>query len=180
MFPLTQTFRFCDGDDKDISRRAKANKKSKLACLEELVSGIESSKGTADPWKEFPALRLILKDRVDFDSGGFPIIQVEREYCKHDERPGTCDNETAIDFGPKEIMNGKIFGQFSKIWQEKGDPLGEKLEQLRSVSCCCSTLKRIGMCFFQLTSSRPLDSLGGIRRSIICWKPHQIDPTLSM
>jgi hypothetical protein len=127
--------RFCDGDDNDASRRgwrtgANKNKKNiNLACLEELVTGIESSNSTTNPWEEFPALRLLLKDRVDFDSV-FPTIRVERDYCMENEK-SPCNNQTAIDFGPSEIMSGNIFEQFRSIWREKGDPLGAKLDQLR-------------------------------------------------
>ena len=125
---------FCDGDDigagKMSRRRAKGRKqKANLACLEELVKGIESSsKGNTDPWKEFPALRLLLKDRVDFDSV-FSTIGVEREYCEEKEA-SPCQNRTTVDFGPKDVMSGRIFDKFSRIWLEDGDPLGVKLDQL--------------------------------------------------
>ena len=102
---------FCDGDDTEVGktgwRRTKGRKKqnrNNLACLEELVSGIESSKGKTNPWEEFPALRLLLKDRVDFDSI-FPTIRVDREYCEEKE-VSPCNNQTKIDFGPREVMNG--------------------------------------------------------------------------
>lgn len=121
--------RFCDGDDVGSREGHKHKKKSNLACLEELVTGIESSNATIDPWDEFPALRLLLKDRVDFDSA-FPTIRVEREYCIENEK-SPCNNQTAVNFGPSDIMNGHIFDQFSNIWHEKGDPLRVKLDQLR-------------------------------------------------
>ena len=110
--------RFCDGE---VGRRRgkETKKKSTLACLEELVSGIESSKDTVtDPWKDFPALRLILKDRVDY-STIFPTFKVEREYCMQDET-SPCNNQTVYNFGAREMMNGKIFDQLSQIWNEKG------------------------------------------------------------
>ena len=72
--------------------------------------------------------RLILKDRVDFDSL-FPTVRVETEYCEHDESP-PCNNQTTINLGPREVMNGDIFDQFSRIWNEKGNPLKVKLDQL--------------------------------------------------
>ncbi|KAL7540865.1 hypothetical protein ACHAXR_010432 [Thalassiosira sp. AJA248-18] len=118
--PISTKMGFCDGDG--VNRN--------LACLEEIVSEIESeSKGKTNPWKDFPALRLLLKDRVDFDSL-FPTVRVEREYCEENE-DSPCNNQTSVDFGPKEIMNGGIFKDFSTIWREKGDPLGVKLDQLR-------------------------------------------------
>ena len=109
--------RFCDGE---VGRRRgkETRKKSTLACLEELVSGIESSEDTTDPWKDFPALRLILKDRVDY-STIFPPFKVEREYCKQDET-SPCNNQTVYNFGAREMMNGRIFDKLSQIWNEKG------------------------------------------------------------
>ena len=108
--------RFCDGDDINTSnvgkRKAKGMKKnSNLACLEELVTEIdESSKDSGDPWKDFPALRLLLKDRADFDSV-FPTIEVRREYCKDNEK-SPCSNHTIAAFGPRDVMSGTIFDRF--------------------------------------------------------------------
>jgi hypothetical protein len=126
---------FCDGVDNEVTRKSKLDKipnRANLACLDELISGIEGSKGKQnkdhDPWKNFPALRLLLKDRVDFDSA-FPMIRVEREFCGEDEN-APCQNQT-IDFGPEEVMNGQVFSEFSNIWKEKDDPLKVKHEQLR-------------------------------------------------
>ena len=117
---------FCDGEDVDNGDG------SNLACLEELIGGIEMSKGKSNetnPWKNFPALRLLLKDRVDFDSL-FPMVQVSREFCSSTES-SPCNNQTNVAFGAKDVMNGNIFRQFSQIWNEKDDPLGVKLDQLR-------------------------------------------------
>jgi len=123
--PISTKRGFCDGDDTGKAKGRRQN----LACLEELVNEIESSKGDTDPWKEFPALRLLLKDRVDFDSV-FPLVEVEREHCLENENT-PCNNQTKVSFGPNEVMNGQIFDQFSQIWKEKNDPLGVKLDQLR-------------------------------------------------
>jgi len=122
---------FCDGDDVEIglNEKRKTEGNNNLACLEELVSEIESSSEGKNPWKDFPALRLVLKDRVDFDSS-FSMVQVEREFCDTNEI-SPCKNQTREDFGPKDVMNGHIFGQFSTIWKEHGNPLGVKLDQLR-------------------------------------------------
>jgi hypothetical protein len=125
-------FRFCDGDDiitgKDSKRRSKKKKSNNLACLEDIVAEIEAT-NSDEPWKDFPALRLLLKDRVDFDST-FPTVAIEREFCKENEkRP--CSNQTVIALGPKDVMSGTLFDQFKSIWREKGDPLGVKLDQLR-------------------------------------------------
>merc|ERR1711957_203367 len=93
-------------------------------------SEIEASQqGNADPWENFPALRLLLKDRVDHDSL-FPTIQVRREFCEENEST-PCANQTSIDFGPNEMQDGSIFEEFSQLWNEKGNPLGNKYDQLR-------------------------------------------------
>eukprot|EP00804_Cyclotella_cryptica_P029973 CCRYP_013428-RA/>CCRYP_013428-RA protein AED:0.07 eAED:0.07 QI:109/0.88/0.8/1/0.88/0.8/10/302/1139 len=134
--PISTKMGFCDGIDNtqvSMSKSRKVANRSNLACLDELVSGIEGSSSKQskdhDPWKNFPALRLLLKDRVDFDSG-FPMIRVEREYCQEDEK-SPCKNQTAIDFGPADVMSGQVFDQFSKIWKEANDPLKVKYDQLR-------------------------------------------------
>jgi len=136
--PIPTKMGFCDDpDDREDSRRAKRNKsKSRkeqnrnLACLDELVSDIEArANETYNPWQDYPALRLLLKDRVDYDSA-FPMIRVEREFCDESEK-SPCANQTAIDFSAQDVMNGNIFDQFSNIWKEEKDPLGVKLEQLQ-------------------------------------------------
>ena len=135
--PIPTKMGFCDDpNDRDGSWRAKRGRnKSRqednrnLACLDELVSGIEAKANeTYNPWKDYPALRLLLKDRVDYDSS-LPMISVEREYCDEDEK-APCANQTAVDFSALDVMNGNIFDQFSNIWKEETDPLGVKLEQL--------------------------------------------------
>ena len=134
--PISTKMGFCDGADSTKDRKSKGNKvpnRSNLACLDELVKGIEGSKGKHDkehdPWQNFPALRLLLKDRVDFDSG-LPMFRVEREFCEEGEK-SPCKNQTQIDFGPNDVMDGEIFDQFSDIWREKNIPLRVKYDQLR-------------------------------------------------
>lgn len=129
---IVDQFRFCDADDivtgKDSKHRSNKKKSNNLACLEDIVAEIEAT-DSDDPWKDFPALRLLLKDRVDFDST-FATVAIEREFCKENEkRP--CSNQTVIALGPKDVMSGTLFDQFKSIWREKGDPLGVKLDQLR-------------------------------------------------
>ena len=103
---------FCDVNEEEISgakkKSSKASKernRSNLACLDELVSGIEASgksNKNHDPWKNYPALRLLLKDRADFDST-YPMVRVEQEYCQDDEKT-PCNNATMTDFGAKDVM----------------------------------------------------------------------------
>lgn len=123
---------FCDDEKKGKSSN-KVSNRSNLACLDELVNGIEGSrKGKQDkehdPWQNFPALRLLLKDRVDFDSG-LPMIRVKREYCEEGEK-SPCQNQTTTDFGPRDVMDGSVFNRFAEIWKEPNDPLKVKYDQL--------------------------------------------------
>jgi hypothetical protein len=131
--PISTKMGFCDVETRGNARNRKQPNRSNLACLDELVSGIEASRGKTDkdhdPWEDFPALKLLLKDRVDHDTG-FPMIRVEREYCKDDEK-SPCGNQTTLDFGPEDVMDGRVFEQFSKIWNEEGDPMRIKYEQLK-------------------------------------------------
>mmetsp|Transcript_11743 Transcript_11743/g.25540 ORF Transcript_11743/g.25540 Transcript_11743/m.25540 type:complete len:104 (-) Transcript_11743:25-336(-) len=101
---------FCDLNDDEAGKKkrksstpVKMQNRSNLACLDELVAGIEDS-GKAnknrDPWKNYPALRLLLKDRVDFDSS-FPMVRVEKEICEDGDK--SCKNEI-IDFGAGDVM----------------------------------------------------------------------------
>ncbi len=101
---------FCDLNDDDAGNRkrkssapVKKQNRSDLACLDELVAGIEAS-GKAnknrDPWKNYPALRLLLKDRVDFDSA-YPMVRVEKEICEDGDK--SCKNEI-VDFGADDVM----------------------------------------------------------------------------
>ena len=66
---------------------ANQQKRSNLACLDELIDGIEKSgeKGK-DPWRDFPALENLLKDRVDWDTDYSPVT-VRREKCLKSEKP---------------------------------------------------------------------------------------------
>jgi len=101
---------FCDLNNDEAGKKkrksstpVKMQNRSNLACLDELVAGIEAS-GKAnknrDPWKNYPALRLLLKDRVDFDSS-FPMVRVEKEICEDGDK--SCKNEI-IDFGAGDVM----------------------------------------------------------------------------
>ena len=57
-----------------------------LACLDELIEGIDESKKLGkDPWLHFPALKSILKDRVDWDSS-FPTFTAQVETCNQSEK----------------------------------------------------------------------------------------------
>lgn len=120
--PISTATGFCDNLNDTISST------SNLACLDELIVGIEES-GGIDPWRNFPALRALLKDRVDWDSD-FKPISVTFEECIKSEKP-PCKIKGHDSFTPKDVQSGDIFTRFNEIWKEEGSPLKIKREQLQ-------------------------------------------------
>ena len=98
-----------------------------MACLDELIEGIDRSK-SRDPWRNYPALKALLKDRVDWDTD-FEPISVIHEECDSAEKP-PCHTKEKETFSPKDVQSGEIFNRFSAIWKEESDPLITKREQL--------------------------------------------------
>jgi len=106
---------------------------ARLACLDDIFTEIEYSSydhKRQDPWKDFPALRALLKERRDWDSD-FDMIKVVEEHCQPKEKSPCAKNQTAASFGPKDVQTGNIFTRMSELWRERGDPLIVKREQLR-------------------------------------------------
>jgi hypothetical protein len=122
--PISTSSGFCDtlaGKDHDSAR-------SKLACLEELMVGINETSTEEDPWENFPTLKAILKDRVDWDTDFVPF-KVVREICEKGEKP-PCKKSQEHHFTPKDVQSGELFTRFGAIWNEEGEPLKIKREQL--------------------------------------------------
>jgi hypothetical protein len=90
---------------------------------------------SGDAWKDFPSLKALLSDRIDWDTGK-PMISIEVEKCfapnNDDKKKKTSDCQTAeqIKLGPKQIEDASIFDAFSHYWQEEEMPLLVKKEQL--------------------------------------------------
>jgi hypothetical protein len=75
-----------------------------------------------DAWKDFPALKALLRDRIDWDTGK-PMISIEVEACvspNDDERKKklNCQIAEQIKLGPKQVEDASIFDTFSHHWQE--------------------------------------------------------------
>jgi len=113
---------FCDNLNATVSSR------SNLACLDELIDGIEKM-GGKDPWRNFPALKALLKDRVDWDTD-FNPVSINFEECNPSEKP-PCETKGTALFTAKDVQSGEIFNNFNSIWKEKNEPLKIKLEQLQ-------------------------------------------------
>ena len=103
--------------------------KHTLACLEDITKDIDlSSKSRGDPWKNFPALKAIMKDRVDWDTGK-PLIDIEIDHCQGKGK-NRCKQHRKLNVSPKDIETGNVFDQFNTLWLEAGEPLKVKKDQL--------------------------------------------------
>ncbi len=103
-----------------------------MACLDELIDGIEkNNNGQDDPWGEFPALKSILKDRVDWDST-FPTFTAQTEQCSTSSKRPSCSVESERHFSPKDVQSGDLFSNFNEIWKEEDEPLKVKKAQLEN------------------------------------------------
>jgi len=124
--PVSTKTGFCDDESKGTD-----HDRSNLACLNELIDGIEKSvKKGKDPWHNFPALKSILKERVDWDST-FPLFTARREMCLKSEKP-PCQLHNETYYNAKDIQNGELLSKFSEIWKEAGEPLKVKKKQLEN------------------------------------------------
>lgn len=139
--PISSKHGFCDQweirdrwDEEATEADAKQHADSKLACLDDILTEIEvvghgRNSSTADPWRNFPALKSLLRDRVDWDTN-FPMIRVIKETCgEKEKRP--CAKNSTVDLGPRDAESGHLFTTLHSIWKEENDPLLVKREQLR-------------------------------------------------
>ena len=102
-----------------------------MACLDELIDGIENSESLGkDPWKYFPALKSILKERVDWDST-FPTFTAQLETCHKSEKT-PCKVNSKLFYSAKDVQSGDLFLRFNEIWKEDGEPLKIKRAQLEN------------------------------------------------
>lgn len=142
--PISIATGFCDQwDDDDWDSEANAESASKsqglggqearrekrLACLDDIMNDIEYSSINRDPWKNFPALRSILRDRIDWDTTK-PMVDVIVEVCQDSNDKKSCAERETLKFGPKDVEDGHIFDAFDSLWKEDGNPLIIKREQL--------------------------------------------------
>ena len=100
----------------------------RLACLDDIATEIDASKTLKDPWENFPALKALMINRVDWNTD-FPMVGAVQEYCEVKEKSPCLRNRT-FELGPMDVQNGNIFDVFDRIWREDGHPLKVKKEQL--------------------------------------------------
>ena len=99
-----------------------------LACLDDIANEIEWSSVSRDPWKNFRALKNLLRDRLDWNTKK-PMIDIEIDHCGSGGGKN-CQRTEVMHVGPKDAESGKVFNIFSNLWKEEGDPLIVKREQL--------------------------------------------------
>ena len=108
---------------------------SKLACLDDIMSDIEfTAAHDRDPWKDFPTLKALLRDRIDWTTGK-PMINVEIEQCqspkpRENGKKSMCNHTRTIEFGSDSVEDRSLFTKFNELWEEPGSPLLVKKEQL--------------------------------------------------
>jgi hypothetical protein len=121
---------FCDGPTSFID--GTDPNRNNLACLDELVSGIEESGNgdKKDPWENFEAMRLFLKERVDWDTD-FPMISINLTTCEEGQK-SPCTSKSKINISPRDVQSGDIFRIFKEYWKEHKEPMKIKREQLEA------------------------------------------------
>ena len=118
--------------------------------LSDIMNDIEySSIHRGDPWKNFPALKALMRDRVDWNTGK-PMISIDIEHCRPQNTNKTntnmnnqskrsnnkskekflCELSDRLEFGAKHVQDGSIFRYFNELWREENEPLIIKKEQL--------------------------------------------------
>ena len=102
----------------------------RLACLDDIMNDIENSRVSDDPWRNFPALKMLLRERVDWDVGK-PMIRIDMDKCQKGNNKGPCTTNSSQFVGPKDVQSGEVFSIFNRLWKEENEPLSIKREQLR-------------------------------------------------
>ena len=114
--------------DEDPSKSEKSPAHTRLECLDDIVTEIEMGGYGENPWEDYPALKSLLKDRLDWDSD-FPMMDIKVEQCKPKGKEPCVLNSTT-DCGPRHAETGEIFEMFNGVFKEENEPLLTKREQL--------------------------------------------------
>jgi hypothetical protein len=127
--PISTSTGFCDDPSKRTLKEEQVDPTNRLACLDDITSDIDLSTASRDSWKNFPALKAFMKDRVDWNIGK-PIIDVEIDHCQGKGK-NRCEQKELLHITPKDVETGKVFDVFNAMWPEEGDPLLVKKDQLQ-------------------------------------------------
>ena len=132
--PVSTDAGFCDqreggewGDEPKSNSDSDDNG-STLACLDDIMNDIEHSSVNRDPWKDFPALKALIRDRIDWNTGK-PLIDIDIVHCNSTNK-NSCETTDRVGIGAKDVQDASIFQIFNDLWKEEGSPLIIKKEQL--------------------------------------------------
>ena len=140
MNPISSNTGFCDDrnknvwdttDEADTLNRDQRRREHGLACLDDIMQDIElSSASDRDPWYHFPALKALMKDRIDWDTNK-PMVEVNVSHCveKAGKKLPPCQSKGHIRVSPNDVTTGRMYDIFHNFWKEDGDPLLEKKQQ---------------------------------------------------
>jgi len=135
--PLSTDSGFCDeresddwGEDPKVTSVESDENESTLACLDDIATDIEYSSVNRDPWTNFPTLKALMRDRIDWTTGK-PMIDIEISHCNSTNKNSCSEStEDRIGIHAKDVQDGGIFQTFTDLWKEDGKPLIVKKEQL--------------------------------------------------
>jgi hypothetical protein len=96
---------------------------------DDISNDIEYSSVDRDPWKNFPTLKALVRDRVDWTTGK-PMINIEVSHCDSTNENSCESMGDRIEIRPKDVHDGNIFQIFADHWKEEGEPLLVKKKQL--------------------------------------------------
>ena len=133
MNPISSKSGFCDlwntnewGEEPSKSEKSPAH--TQLACLDDILNVVETGAFGDDPWRNFPALKSLMKERIDWDTD-FPMIEIKVEECKQKGRQ-PCVLNTTTQITPRDSETGHVFDIFNGVWKEENQPLITKREQM--------------------------------------------------
>eukprot|EP00536_Pseudo-nitzschia_multiseries_P009928 jgi/Psemu1/258595/estExt_Genewise1Plus.C_2890036 len=101
---------------------------STLACLDDIATDIEYSSGNRDRWKDFPGLKALVRDRIDWTTGK-PMIDIEISHCNNAKKESCKATGDVVEIGADDVQDASIFDIFTDLWKEDGKPLIVKKEQ---------------------------------------------------
>lgn len=133
MNPVSSKSGFCDlwdtnewGEEPSKSEKSPAH--TKLACLDDIFNIVEHGGFGEDPWSDYPALKSLMKDRIDWDTD-YPMIEINVEECQPKGRQPCVLNATT-KISPRDSETGKVFDIFNSLWKEENQPMITKREQM--------------------------------------------------
>lgn len=131
--PVSSKSGFCDMWDtnewgQEPSKSEKSPAHTQLACLDDIFTEVEFGGYGDDPWKNYPALKSLMKDRIDWDTD-YPMIEIKIEECMQKGKQPCVLNATT-HVGPRDAETGNVFDIFNSLWNEEDEPMRIKREQL--------------------------------------------------